>query len=64
MVAIASTWFACIVCGHLFGANVGWTLFVLIELRASSAFILGRWKERAADQTQITSCAIVRIDIR
>lgn len=60
---IVSTWFACIVCGHLFGAHVGWTLFVLIELRASSAFLLGRWKERT-DESEITSCATVRIDIR
>lgn len=64
LVVIASTWFACLVCGHLYGAHVGWTLFVLIELRASSAFIVGRWKERSDGQSQITSCANVRIDIR
>lgn len=64
LVAIASTWFACFMCGHLFGAHIGWTLFAIIELRASSAFILGRWKERAGSQSETISCATVRIDIR
>lgn len=63
MTVIVLTWLACLVCGHLYGAHVGWTLFVLIELRATFAVLVGRWKIAAA-QSETTSCATVRIDIR